>query len=552
MREFSKAAWLPALVILFLGLGLYQTKFTPIYSDEVAYKIFLERFFINGGFKQSVTPFCDNFLMRPGVVLLPAAWFWSIISWLGSDWFSYRLAPYVGLGIIFTVLIRTNIRRGHNSFWPLLLLVTMGPALYGYILLRPEIIITALCVVLYALFEVMLKTRHQRVLYLLGCAVLLIYSLAAYVHPKALYLIAVVITIFITTSLSISKLPLRFVYLSFFLFGAGLITSTALQLHVPMFLQCKSLPEIERTIETVMGEQAVNPLDLAQNPQKFIENMGTALGYSSWQKTAARLTYQRVHQGALYPPKQQLSWLDVMADMGILIVLSTLFFSIIFQLRACFLHIQEPLEKRRLIVVASVAASLLVPFLFNLTKHFYEESFLLGSLMIISVLLWSFDVRQQFPYHKYLKNLFPLGMLAVSLLCIVCSYNDFTRPLVQGYEGSSISYKTDMDQLGRNIRHTLEAASVPSEAHLVVDDLTYDAVRQYPVVLPITYLLIVQKTPGAMRLFMDKYQARYGITSCYNLNRLFAKEVPVDTLAVVDYTPVSEGIPPGICLFKLK
>lgn len=60
--KLGLSLWIMALLLLAITL---VASLLPIYPDEVAYKIFLERYFINGGFKQTVTPYPFHLTSNP-------------------------------------------------------------------------------------------------------------------------------------------------------------------------------------------------------------------------------------------------------------------------------------------------------------------------------------------------------------------------------------------------------------------------------------------------------------------------------------------------------
>ncbi len=73
MRNFNYLEQIAMVIAIGILLwGLSSALQLPIYPDEVAYRIFLERFFINGGFKQSVTPYCtEGFMVAPPCITSP-------------------------------------------------------------------------------------------------------------------------------------------------------------------------------------------------------------------------------------------------------------------------------------------------------------------------------------------------------------------------------------------------------------------------------------------------------------------------------------------------
>ena len=139
---------------LVLVITIYSASHLPIYSDEVAYKIFLERYFLNGGFKQSVTPYCaEGFLVNPAIPLRPAAVLWSLIGYFGEDWISYRILPLLSLMIIISTLIYNGLKNNVGTAWPSILLIGIGPAIYGLVIFRPEIFILLGGLILFFIFQ---------------------------------------------------------------------------------------------------------------------------------------------------------------------------------------------------------------------------------------------------------------------------------------------------------------------------------------------------------------------------------------------------------------
>src|ERR1035437_5353409 len=137
-------------ILVFLVLVICQARLLPIYPDEVAYKIFLERFFLNGEVKQSLTPYCmEGFRAHVPFPLLPAAVAWSALQTLGIGGMSFRLVPLVALGGTIGLLVLNGLRRGDAGIWRPLLLLGLGPALYGLVILRPEILVIFTGVVLF-------------------------------------------------------------------------------------------------------------------------------------------------------------------------------------------------------------------------------------------------------------------------------------------------------------------------------------------------------------------------------------------------------------------
>ncbi|HEU5047689.1 MAG TPA: hypothetical protein VFT64_07590 [Rickettsiales bacterium] len=523
----TTVAW-TTIGILAVAIGL--TCFSPLYPDEFAYKIFLERYFINGGFKQSVLPFCPSgFLVRPGALLVPAAMFWAVISHLGDTWISYRFLPYIGLAFLYGVLIWHNLIRGNQTFWPLLLFSVLGPMLYGITMLRPEILILASCMALYAMAVHMLSQQGVR-LYIYAGTQLIIFSFIAFVHPKALYLSVLVIAAIILASANIRRLSTRILYIMLFLgLLFGLIHAT-IQLHEAGFLSCASIPNIKGSMEA----QAANPLDLLKKPDVFFSNLYTAMRWSLLEQSLQRMMFHPPYQVGYLPPLN--GYFDSLENVLIVGALLALVSYIIIKLCACLFYLKFPADRKQLYLVISVMISLFAPFFLSIVKHFYEVAFFTCSLMIVAVLLWPFYVQAEILKGRYAKFStllsisMPIYMIVAAILGAWLAYHDFTVEFRKGYEGPSQSYMTDRNVLSKKIRQVLTDQQIPVTAPMIIDDITYDAVKYHPVVVPVTYLMLgLGFMPKAVEDSLATYNVHYGIISCslYDMLKslLLSKEI---------------------------
>jgi hypothetical protein len=534
IKEYFYPLCVMAVVLIAVGL----TAFLPIYPDEFAYKIFLERFFINGGFKQSASPFCpEGFLVKPNLLLIPAAAFWSIISWLGSDWESYRIIPFLGLLIIYSTLILHNVRKGERTFWPLLLFMTMGPSLYGIVLLRPEILILSVCMMLYVLARLMLSTQKEVSLYFYVSLLLLLFSLIAYVHPKALYLLPVVVVPVIMMSFNFRHKLHGAFYAMFFITMALLISYTAVDMHSVQFLSCDAITKIAQ----LMNKQAVNPLELFEAPGKFFESMKLALSGNAFELSFERMLFYKSYPVSYLPAKQNINFLAILANVFIVAIVIQFIVYIVWKSIICWRFLKGAEERKQFYLVVSVIVSLFIPFILNITKHFYEVSFFFCSLMIIAALLWPFKVEVPRPSGQgfnrcksRLNTLFFMYMMTVSILCVGLQYHDFTREFIAGYQGPSQSVAINRKLFGEKIRQALLKASILETEPIMMDDLTYDAVREHPIVIPVTYLKMVSGVPGAMSFYLKKFHVRYGVMNCLAFNNLKTL-IPIEKISTISY-----------------
>jgi hypothetical protein len=624
---------LPLLVISIVLVAVGLTFFAPIFEDEISYKMFLERFFITGGFQQTLMPFCsDGFMVRPGALLIPAATFWSIISWFGSSWLSYRIIPYLCLLTIYIGLIVHNVRKGERDFWPLLLLMTLGPVLYGLVMLRAEILILSFGMMLYVLARYMLSARSGIWLCIYSSAMLLLFSLITYVHPKALYLSAIVVFSFVMAAANLKSGFCRLIYRGVFVIGAVLIIHTSIDLFKTDFLAWKCVPVFERWL----GKQSVNPMDIFTARDEFREDVKLAVFAHISPNTFTRTRFEKSYDINFLPDKESTNGFDALAN--VLIEATIIFFItyIILKTIACIRFLKDEGERKQFYLVVSVMLSLFIPFLLNIAGHFYEVSFFVCALMISAGLLWPFKASFLWPlkmdktkkkqffvtssimillsvpvigyflyvfvtrgtvsnnfsseisfllfglmilaasllpfeaklseqseisghskYRSCLSLAFYVYMMITAVLCVTLDYCNFTKAFIGGYEGYAEGggqsfIAVDRIALEKRIQQALSDASISETEPMIMDDLTYDAVRKHPIVMSVNFLKVV--SPSELKLCLDKYHVRYGVLEASRFE-LFKTKISLEPLTTIQFAKQWYKQPLGtdiVYLFKVK
>jgi hypothetical protein len=175
------------LMTLFLCFGLFMALSLPIYPDEVAYRILLERYFQTGGYKQSLLPYCiEGFQVTPPHLLKLSAIFWSFLGQINTA-FEYRIVPIITLaltlGSLFWFASRNYLRAAP---WYLLLFM-LGVPVYALVIIRPEIFILFSFAILAisGLFIAKHGNSHPNANLLVAVGVSLLFILVSYIHPKA-------------------------------------------------------------------------------------------------------------------------------------------------------------------------------------------------------------------------------------------------------------------------------------------------------------------------------------------------------------------------------
>lgn len=505
---------IPIAVTTLLLAACYLTSYAALFPDETAYKIFLERYFLNGGFKQTVTPYCeDTFLLAPGFSLVPAAATWSWVTRLGIDYFSYRVLSYAGLFLVFFILAWINLRRGKHDFWPLLLLVTFGPVLYGITLFRPEIFILTASLMLCALGHSMLKDNKPWVLAGKLIAALFVFSLCLFIHPRAVYMTLIMIGVM---GVGVTRLPGRggkIIYGALGLVCMAVMLAQSIDLNSKQFMQCRSsIPAVQAYFSDLMQTHAANPVDIIKNPERFFKKMSETVSAPSLQKGLNGLLYRTSYQDNFLPTKDALSVWDVLANslfMGVIIIMLGY---VVYKLFRCGRDIKDPSEKMRFALVCLVILSLWLPICFSIVKQFYEMAFVIFALMVSASLLWSFLPTRRNVYI----TLFHTVIMAGALLCCYLSYTNFTLGFKAGFVGPGVAYCMDWAALEKAVPAALRKAGIPESEPLFVDDYSYGAARQnHPVISVTHFSLAAGVVSDSIRHYSVDRGIRFGVIRCF-------------------------------------
>ena len=351
-------------------------------------------------------------------------------------------------------------------------------------------------------------------------------------------------------SAQIKNIAHKICYVVLFIVGTLWITQNAIGLHQLQFMSCKSQPNIEHTITNT---QSVNPIDLFKNPVQFTEEMKLAFSKSALQNTADRMSFQIHYQIGYLPDKIANRGLDIWANFFIQATVIGFIFYIILKSIACLLFLKAKQERKHFYLVMALSLSLLTPFLLNITKHFYEIAFFICALMIVATLLWPFKIINYRAHVKYFWITLSVYMISVSALCIALDYNNFTLKFLQGYAGPSISFSSERKILAEEISKALLDAQVAQTEPLIVDDLTYETVKNHPIVVPVTYLTLAAP-PSVVSFYLDMFHVHYGVTQCVTSNGVLKHFVSTKNLVTIKYAKPfnSQSVEDtNICLFKV-
>lgn len=521
--NFSKnkipATWLGLLALILLIWSIFSALKLPIYPDEVAYKIFIERFFYNGGYKQSVTPYCTaGFLVRPNLVLLPASAFGALLTLLGGDWWSYRVTPFLLLVLILALVVTySNIQSGKTP-WPALLVLTITPCIYGLIILRPEIFILFGGLVIYlAAFKLLDEKISQTKIWITSFVIAFLFSFLVFLHPKSLYLAPITALFYLYALNAIRNKSVKIFYFLLFVALIFQISISAIELHRVQFLTCTEVPKIQLG----MNLQSINLLSLFGDPAHFFKTISQIFNIDFLERALSQFTFKKNFDIDYLPSIEKNNLFILVINVLNISIILALIVGIFFASLIGWLFM--PLRKYLLLV--ALTFGFFTPYFLNLSKNWYENSFFLGAVAIIFALYYPFLV--QIPFSKITKiRLYYLKLILSTLLifssigtAILIDYK-FSKKFREGYSGPGISIYFKRDSIGESTRYLLSHNSIKSQNGFIVDDLTYDSLKTAKVIIPVTYLSLVGEWPIIVNQSLASQKVHYGLTRCVALTSL--------------------------------
>jgi hypothetical protein len=155
-------------------------------------------------------------------------------------------------------------------------------------------------------------------------------------------------------------------------------------------------------------------------------------------------------------------------------------------------------------------------FLYDSSQNFYRSFFLNFLTAILLALLLSrlplARVRTATTLYFGLCGAVVIASLAVNLAW-------FTGKLSAGYEGPSISVNHDWDAIGLDVKGLAADCDMDlSKGRIVVDDMTYDSLKSYPLIYPVTYMaLSAGIVKSTMAEIIGQLRPNYVIARCDTL-----------------------------------
>lgn len=515
IHQINKKLLSATLLIVLSTFAMLVWHSMPIYPDEIAVRWLAGRYIQDYGIAQKLFHYCSaNASETPVLFVLPAL----IFSWIDLLYspVTIRIVPFLITLFAVTLSILLAVRKGNPYAAIIATTAFIGVAASGLVMARSEyaqLFNVACCFSAFYFIESESKSLYLR----LGLIVILLISLlmSLYSHIQGLlFLPLTIFMLFQLLSLNFRKKPAFIIAFMFLLIFAY----TTISMHK---LSCAEHPEIL----TFMAEKVIN--------LERIQSIGVDKYF--W------MEIKRYYLSFLYLTDYQVDYLPGIftnnyiqqallnaLNFGIVVIvlLNLSFFSFIaglgfvFLTRQLLLHLDSSYQSNtpKLLLESIVALMLIViPVLFlfcyDADKNFYRSFFINFLIAVVLAVLFSRKFSSSIP--TFFKLYFWMcGIVIVS--SIVINFFWFRDKLDAGFQGPSISTKQDFRSISHDISSLARECSMDlTKGKVVVDDMTYDTLKSYSYLYPITYLqLSAILTNVKLDKVVEKINPNYILARC--------------------------------------
>lgn len=478
--------FLPLFLIVVSLLSLLVWMYSPIYPDEIALRLQTGRYIQDKGVVWGIYSLCTSNIKETPLVFIPVAWMFSMLD-LHVSPLLMRIVPFfaVMMAAILTIWIAFKGKAPNAAV--VVVVAFIGVAGSSLIFARHEyvqVLNIACCLWVFCFLE----SFSQRHGFRYGLLVLLIASglLSIFAHIQGLLFLP--LTIYLAYQLIYPHLG-KFLSALFLIVLFVVVTSVAFSYHP---LTCTGYPKIEQ----IWVDRVINfhELDL----RKLMDLMT-----DKWSKYYKPFLYKDHYTINYLPGITNKSIFLTALNLGVTIVLFVNLLSlfivtivlisltanqIFLQKNFSLAWVKSELGNGQAIALMLIALPVIFLFIYDLAQNFYRSFFLNLIIAILLALVLSRVSSKIF--NKWVNRYFILCFVCVCASLVV-NYNWFMGSLRNGYSGPSIRLNSDWNGIDQNVKALALTCGVDLNAGgIVIDDMTYDSLKRYPHVYPITYLAL--------------------------------------------------------------
>jgi hypothetical protein len=493
--------------------------FMPIYPDEIAFRLQMGRYTQDQGVLHGLYALCaSNVKQTPLLFVLPA---W-ILSWLELNLspIDGRILPLITVLSALFLAIWFAVRRVNPAAAVVATTAFVGVAGSGLVLARYEYMQTlniACCLGAFSFLE----APSQRAAFRYGFLALLLVSslLSLYAHIQGLLFLPLTLYLayrLVLPGLGKSRTALLMISL------LGLMTQAAITFR---HSTCAGYPEIEQFWANMTFNwselESVNPVSW------LFHKLGNYLRSFQY-KGSYSIDYL---PGIIVQNAWQRHSLTLL-NFGVQIVLlANVLISLTVAVKASITVIKEYADRYRdkasdgkfrqapeqMLGLALFLLPIIFLFLYDSVHAFYRSFFLNFLLAILLTLSLS---RLPTTGRRLMANWYFALCGTVVLASLAVNMWWFTPRLHAGYEGPSISFNRDWAGINRDVAALAQDCNMDlRKGRIVVDDMTYESVKRYPMIYAVTYLdLQADVVKISMAEVIARVRPNYAVARCASLD----------------------------------
>lgn len=520
-----------ALALLFsvaFAVTMWMAFYTPIYEDEMAWKIFSNRLFVDQGKLIYLFAQCNRgYLLDMPLTWFPMQWLDSVIYGNASNPALMRILGWIWF-IVLVVCWASMLRMTSKLSTPsCILFVTaffsFGVTPFAMVLNRPEQPLLIWLTV--ALLLTFWHDRHPLKTYVgktivTGFFALLICLIGA-THPKGLFLFPLIAFVWWRC--------VKWWPASFPLFGV--MIWTALETKQIWFLRtgCEEYPGLS----TMLQNLTLRPNQIWLEPAEFMRDALTNLLNAT--QYISQMQFDTQYISDWLPPAGELFkrlpnvWVSqILIWLPIVVVFILMIINVAESTRqSLYARSQSKVtSKRRLparwAIALLLSFSLLVIMGFQTAKNFYESSFIWPLILLIAI--FSFQHAQQALGQKFVRWVLPILLIA-AIISGYFRFELFFQPALQWQSERHHDWQAEQKSLQSFAKNQCDIT--PDTKNLVLGFSNYGAFWQHQLPILLTYSAGWWGIEANFAQTMSKRQAGGLVAECKDLpkeTQAFAKQ----------------------------
>jgi hypothetical protein len=512
-RVHRRHLFLTGTLMLLSLVALTAWHFIPIYPDEIAFRMQAGRYIQDQGVAYGFYPLCASNVKDIPLFFVIPAW---IMSWLdlALSPVEMRIFPFAAILTAMCLAILYAVKGVNPNAAVVVTTSLIGVAGSGLTLARAEYVQTLNIVCCLLTFQ-SLQSLSQQSTVRYGLLALLLSSSVMSLFAHIQGLLFVPLTLYLAHLLVYPILGNRLAGL-LVVVSLILMAQTTISFH---HSSCMGYPDIEHfwARMTLNGSdlQSISVTDWVQAKfSKYLSSFRYESNYvinylpgitggDGWQESLRSILNEAN---------------EVVLVMNFVLCLcATIGASIFLVSRYAAMYRRRANGETVGLIQGQALVLFAVPILFlffyDSAQNFYR-SFFLNLLTAILVALWF--SRIALTRVRTVTNLYfsLCGILVFTSMAV--NVFQFSKQLYEGYEGPSISLSRDWDGIARDVKALATDCCMDlSKGRIVLDDMTYDSLKSYPLVYPVTYLhLSVNILKSTMAEVLDKVRPNYAIARC--------------------------------------